>query len=424
VTEHLTRTAPATAPARPSLWRSRNFLLLWSGQTVGELGTRISGVAVPLLAADILHASTFQISLLTFLAWLPYLIFSLPVGILADRVDQRRLMIVCDLGRAALMASLPVVALVGHLTLAFLYVVVSLSGVLTVAFTVAYRSMLPRLVGADQLVDGNAKLVTSQQLAELAGPTLSGALIGLIGAARTFFANALAFAVSAVTLLLIRPTPEAAPPAAGRVALRAALGEGLGFVRRQPILVKILACTTTSNFFVMAASSIEVPFLRRELHAAPLVIGLVFSAGAVGGLLTGALANRLSERIGTARVIWVAMAAPGPLYLLIPLARSGWGVLLFAVGFAAFSANAVLFNVAAMSYRQRITPAPLLGRVNAAFLWICYGVIPLGALFGGTLGSQLGLRPALWICVLGMWSAAVFVVCSPLRRIRDFPASS
>jgi MFS family permease len=424
VTEHLTRTAPATAPARPSLWRSRNFLLLWSGQTVGELGTRISGVAVPLLAADILHASTFQISLLTFLAWLPYLIFSLPVGILADRVDQRRLMIVCDLGRAALMASLPVVALVGHLTLAFLYVVVSLSGVLTVAFTVAYRSMLPRLVGADQLVDGNAKLVTSQQLAELAGPTLSGALIGLIGAARTFFANALAFAVSAVTLLLIRPTPEAAPPAAGRVALRAALGEGLGFVRRQPILVKILACTTTSNFFVMAASSIEVPFLRRELHAAPLVIGLVFSAGAVGGLLTGALANRLSERIGTARVIWVAMAAPGPLYLLIPLARSGWGVLLFAVGFAAFSANAVLFNVAAMSYRQRITPAPLLGRVNAAFLWICYGVIPLGALFGGTLGSQLGLRPALWICVLGMWSAALFVVCSPLRRLRDFPASS
>jgi MFS family permease len=424
VTEHLTRTAPATAPARPSLWRSRNFLLLWSGQTVGELGTRISGVAVPLLAADILHASTFQISLLTFLAWLPYLIFSLPVGILADRVDQRRLMIVCDLGRAALMASLPVVALVGHLTLAFLYVVVSLSGVLTVAFTVAYRSMLPRLVGADQLVDGNAKLVTSQQFAELAGPTLSGALIGLIGAARTFFANALAFAVSAVTLLLIRPTPEAAPPAAGRVALRAALGEGLGFVRRQPILVKILACTTTSNFFVMAASSIEVPFLRRELHASPLVIGLVFSAGAVGGLLTGALANRLSERIGTARVIWVAMAAPGPLYLLIPLARSGWGVLLFAVGFAAFSANAVLFNVAAMSYRQRITPAPLLGRVNAAFLWICYGVIPLGALFGGTLGSQLGLRPALWICVLGMWSAAVFVVCSPLRRMRDFPASS
>ena len=284
--------------------------------------------------------------------------------------------------------------------------------------------MLPRLVPAEQLVDGNAKLVTSQQFAELVGPTLSGALIALVGAARTFFTTGLAFAVSAVTLLLIRATPDAAPPAAGRVTARAALGEGLGFVRRQPILVKLLACTSTSNFFVMAASGIEVPFLRRELHASPLVVGLVFSAGAVGGLVAGALADRLSRRIGTARIIWVAMATPGPLYLLIPLARPGWGVLLFAVGLAAFSANAVLFNVAAMSYRQRITPAPLLGRVNAAFLWICYGVIPLGALLGGTLGSRLGLRPALWICVLGMWSAAVFVVCSPLRRMRDFPADA
>ncbi|MEU2638366.1 MFS transporter [Micromonospora fulviviridis] len=110
------------------------------------MGTRISGVAVPLLAAGVLDATVFQVSLLTFLAWLPYLFFSLPAGMLADRVDQRRLMIGCDLGRAALLLSVPVVALAGHLTLAFLYAVVGLSGVLTVAFTVAYRSLLPALV--------------------------------------------------------------------------------------------------------------------------------------------------------------------------------------------------------------------------------------------------------------------------------------
>ncbi|MFI7429425.1 MFS transporter [Micromonospora sp. NPDC049836] len=405
-----------------SLWRSRNFLLLWSGQTVSEVGTRISGVAVPLLAADVLDATVFQISLLTVLAWLPYLIFSLPAGVLADRVDQRRLMIGCDLGRAVLLTSVPVVALAGHLNLAFLYAVVGLSGVLTVAFTVAYRSTLPRLVPADRLVDGNAKLVTSQQGAELAGPTVSGVLIGLVGAARTFVTTGLAFVVSAVTLLLIRTAPESAPAAGGRVTLRAALGEGLGFIRREPILVKLLGTTSAANFFVMAASSIEVPFLRRELHAAPVVVGLVFSAGAVGGVVAGALAARVARRLGTARVIWVAMAAPGPLYLLIPLARPGWGVLLFAAGYAAFSANTVLFNVAAVSYRQRVTPAGLLGRVNAAFLWICYGVIPLGALLGGALASHLGLRTALLVCVLGMWSAALFVVCSPLRRMRDFAA--
>lgn len=400
-------------------------MLLWSGQTVSELGTRISSIAVPLLAANDLDASVFQISLLTSLAWLPYLLFSLPAGILADRVDQRKLMIICDLGRMALMVSLPLVALVWELTLWFLYVVVGLSGVLTVLFTVAYKSTLPRLVEPHQLVDGNAKLVMSQDFAELVGPTVSGLLIGLVGATRTFVSNGFAFLVSAVTLWLIREAPaeRGTPPADGeRVPLRVEMTDGLAFIRSQPILVKILACTTTSNFFVMASGSIEVTFMLRELHASPLMVGLVFSVSAIGGLAVGAVANRLSNSIGTARVIWVAMVAPGPLYLLMPLAQPGWGVLLYGVGLAAFSGNVVLYNVASMSYRQRITPPDLLGRVNASFLWICYGVIPLGALFGGALGSQLGLRAALWIFVLGTWSAALFVVFSPLRTMRDMPA--
>ena len=407
----------------PSLWRSRNFLLLWGGQTVGELGTRIAGVAVPLLAADTLDATVFQISLLTFLAWLPYLIFSLPAGIVADRVDQRRLMIACDIGRAALMLSLPVAALVGQLTLAFLYAVVGLSGVLTVLFTVAYKSLLPRLVPAGHLVDGNAKLTISQDAAELVGPTIGGVLIGLVGAARAFLGNGFAFLVSALTLVLIRQ-PSDDTPRPPRVPLRVEMTDGLAFIRRQPILISILACTTWSNFFVMASGAIEVTFMVRELHASPVQVGLVFSVSAVGGLVVGVLAARLSAWLGSARVIWVAMAAPGPFYLLMPLARPGWGVLLYGVGLAAFSANAVLFNVAAMSYRQRITPPAILGRVNAAFLWICFGVIPLGALTGGALGTALGLRGALWVCVLGTWAACLFVVFSPLRRMRDLPEVS
>lgn len=200
---------------RPSLWRSRNFLLLWGGQTVSEVGTRISGVTVPLLAAATLDATVFQVSLLTFLAWLPYLLFSLPAGMVADRVDQRRLMIACDLGRAALMLSVPVAALAGALTLPFLYVVVGLGGVLTVLFTVAYKSWLPRLVADEHLLDGNAKLTMSQDAAELVGPSLGGALTSLVGAARTFWSTGLAFAVSAVTLLLIREAPTGRPTATG-----------------------------------------------------------------------------------------------------------------------------------------------------------------------------------------------------------------
>ncbi|MEV1330509.1 MFS transporter [Micromonospora costi] len=411
--------APASARP-PSLLRTRNFLLVWGGQTVSELGTRIAGVAVPLLAADTLHASVFQVSLLTVLAWLPYLVVSLPAGIVADRVDQRRLMILCDLGRAALMLSLPVVALVGQLTLGFLYTVVGLSGVLTVLFTVAYKSMLPSLIPAAQLVDGNAKLTMSQDAAELVGPTIGGVLVGLVGAARTFVSNGLAFLVSALTLLLVREATRP-PVRRERVPLRVEMTDGLRFVRREPILWKVLLCTTTSNFWVMATSSIEVTFMLRELHASSVQVGLVFSVSAIGGLVVGALAGRLSAWLGTARVIWVAMAVPGPLYLLMPLAWSGWGVLLYGVGLAAFSANAVLFNVASTTYRQRVTPPAILGRVNAAYLWVCFGVIPLGALLGGALGTALGLRAALWICVLGTWSACLFVVFSPLRTMRDTP---
>ncbi|MGK5739068.1 MFS transporter [Micromonospora sp. URMC 103] len=412
---------PSTRP--PSLLRSRNFLLVWGGQTASELGTRIAGVAVPLLAADTLHASVFQVSLLTVLAWLPYLLVSLPAGILADRMDQRRLMVLCDLGRAALMLSLPVAALVGRLTLGYLYAAVGFSGVLTVLFTVAYKSMLPRLVPAAQLVDGNAKLTMSQDAAELVGPSVGGVLVGLVGAARTFLANGLAFLVSAVTLLLVREAPRPRVPRE-RVPLRVEMTDGLRFVRREPILLRILLCTTSSNFWVMATSSIEVTFLLRELHASSVQVGLVFSVSAIGGLVVGALAGRLSAWLGSARVIWVAMAVPGPLYLLMPLARPGWGVLLYGVGLAAFSANAVLFNVASTTYRQRVTPPAILGRVNAAYLWVCFGVIPLGALLGGSLGTALGLRAALWICVLGTWSSCLFVVCSPLRTLRDTPESA
>ncbi|MGW8397157.1 MFS transporter [Streptomyces lydicus] len=434
MTDSLTASAPTAAPAPDTppapavpLRRSKNFLLLWGGQTVGELGSRISGVAVPLLAATTLHASVFEISLLSFLGWLPYLLFSLPAGILADRVDQRKLMIVCDLVRMALMLSLPLAALAWELRLWYLYVVVCICGVFTVLFNVAYKSMLPRLAGRDQLVDANAKIVMSQEFAELIGPTLSGLLIGLVGTARTFFSNGLAFLVSAVTLALLREAPK--PTASKdsddgreRVGLRAEMSRGLAFIRSRPILLAILACTATSNFFAIAKSSIEVTFLVRELHASSLAVGLVFSVSAVGGLAVGAVANRLSRRIGTARIIWVAMAVPGPLYALMPLATPGRGLLLYGFGLAAFSANVGLYNIAATSYQQHITPTHLLGRVNAAFMWICLGVIPIGALFGGSLGSGLGLRTTLWVCVLGTWSAALFVVFSPLRKMRDMPA--
>ncbi|MEJ8651229.1 MFS transporter [Streptomyces sp. MS1.AVA.3] len=410
-----------TAEAHTSLWRNRNFMLLWCGQGAGTLGPRVALVVLPVLALDTLHAGTFQVSLLTSLGWLPYLLFSLPAGVVADRLDQRKIMIFCDVARLLLILSVPLIALMGRLSLWYLYAVVGVSGILTVLFTVAYRSQLPKLVSSAQLVDGNGKLGMCESLAEVAGPGLGGALVGLVGSSRTLYANVLTYALSALTLGMIRvPKSAQSPPAgASRVSFKAAMGEGLSFVRGQVILRKLLICTSVSNFFVTAASSIAVTFLLRDLHASATAVGLVFTLGSVGGLVTGAFARRIAARVGSARIIWVSMLLPGPLYFLMPLSQPGWGVVLYAVGLAALSANSTMFNTGAISYRQLVCPRELLSRVSAVYLWITYGVIPLGSLFGGALATGVGLRPTLWVCALGMWSASLFVVFSPLRKMRD-----
>ncbi|MEO3810972.1 MFS transporter [Sphaerisporangium sp. B11E5] len=407
---------------RESLWSNKNFLLLWCGQGAGALGPRVAAVALPLVALELLDAGTFEASLVTFLGWLPYLLFSLPAGLLADRWDQRRVMVFCDVARMVLMLSVPLVAAAGHLSLGYLYGVIGLSGTVTVLFTVAYRSQLPQLVRTTHLVDANGKLQMSDSAAEMAGPPVAGALVSLLDAAGSLAANALTYAISAVTLWLIR-TPGAAPRrqtgAAGSIGT--AVREGVAYVRGQRVLLALLLCTSTINFFVMANTSIQVVFLLRELHASPTAIGFVLSASAVGGLTAGVFARRLAARFGTARIIWLAMLVPGPLYLLMPLATPGWGIAWYAAGLAALAANSTTFNIAALSYRQSVCPPHLLNRVNSVYLWICYGVIPFGSLAGGALGTTLGLRATIWICALGMWSAALFVTFSPLRTMRDVP---
>lgn len=415
-----THTAPAKAGRRPL--HTRNFLLLWTSQTSGELGAQIGTVAIPLLALIVLDASVLQVSYLTALAWAPYLVLSLPAGVLVDRFDPRHLMMLSDVGRLLLLGFVPVAALLGLLSMPYLFAVSALSGSFTVLFNVAYRTLLPRVVAPGELVAANGRLSLSTEVAELVGPAAAGALVAALGAARTFVGNALAYLVSAFALSQMNQhlMVDARPEDDAELELKGSL-QGLKFVRREPVLRSILACTTTSNFFVMASGAIEVVFLVKVLDASPQVVGLVFTISALGGITAGLMSERIAARVGSARIIWLAMLLPGPFYFLMPLAQPGWGVILFGLGLAAFSANVVLYNTAAASYQQHVTPPSLLGRVNAGTLWVGMGVVPFGALTGGALGHSLGLRTALLICVLGTWSACLWVVFSPLRRMRDMP---
>jgi MFS family permease len=410
----------SAAPSR-SLWHHRDFMFLWGGQTVNEIGSSITTLALPLLALLSLHATAFEVGALTACTNAAFIIVALPAGAWVDRWRKRRVLIWGDAGRVVLLGSIPLAKELGVLTLGQLYVVALLTGVLTVFFDVAYQSYLPVLVEPDQLVDGNGKLGASQAFGQVAGPGLGGLLVGAVGAAYAVVADAASFVVSTIaTLFIRRPEPPPPPRPAGR-RLRTEIREGLHFVVTHPILRKVTGCTATSNFFSGVFFSILAVFLVRVLHTSPGVIGIVFSAGSVGGVIGGAFAGRIGARVGTARVIWLSMALAGPFQLLATAAFHGWGVSLVAVGMFAATATGVVYNTAQVSYRQRICPPELLGRMNASVRFIVWGTLPLGALTGGVLAEVIGIRPTLVIGAVGGWAAALWVIFSPLFGLRDVP---
>ncbi|HEY6280125.1 MAG TPA: MFS transporter [Streptosporangiaceae bacterium] len=419
------RTPPAGGERPRSLWRHREFLLLWGGQTVSEAGSAVTILALPLTAVVVLHASTFAVGLLAALVMAAFLVLPLPAGLVVDRLRKRWLMIGCDAARLLIIGTVPLAAALGKLTMAQLYAVALAAGIATVFFDVAYQSYVPLLIRADQLADGNGKLQTTAQAAQVAGPGVGGALVGLLGAAGAMTVDAASYLVSVVSLLFIRTTEpsrrqrQAAGPARGRPW--AELTAGLSFIFREPILRKIVACTATANLCGGMVAALQIIFLVRVLHVSPAYTGLVISLAALGGVAGGAASGPLSRRIGSARIIWVSILGLGPATLLLPLAQPGLGVLLYVAGWGSYAFSGVLYNVAQLSYRQAICPPELMGRMNAAVRWIVWGTLPIGSLLGGTLGTALGVRPSLWVAAVGAWASGLWVFFSPLRRMRDVP---
>ena len=306
VHRHAPTVSPMTGPRPPTLWRHRDFMLLWTGQAVSEVGSQVTMLAIPLLAALTLHATTFEIALLTAASSAAFLLVALQAGALVDRMRKKRVMVRADLLRALVIATVPLAQVLGILTIWQLYLVSLATSVLTVFFDVAYQSYLPVLVDTDQLTDGNAKIGASQSFAQFAGPGLGGLLVAAVGAAYAVVVDAVSFVVSMVSTSAIHdpePAPASRPPG---TRLRTEIAEGLGFVLRHPILKRVVGCTATSNFFSSMWRGVEIVFLVRVLHASPRVIGVVFALAALGGLIGAALCARVTRAVGSARIIWLS----------------------------------------------------------------------------------------------------------------------
>jgi MFS family permease len=405
----------------PGLWRHRDFRQLWAAETVSQLGSQVTQLALPIIAVSFLAATPLEMGVLTALETLAFLVVGLPAGAWVDRWRRKRVLVAGDLVRAAALASVPLAWATGGLQLWQLFVVAAVTGTATVFFDVAYQSYLPSLVDLDQVVDGNGKLAASQSVAQVAGPGITGVLLKLISAPVLVVADAVSFLLSAAFIGRIR-TPDVVPDRAARRPLRSEIAEGLSFVVRHPLLRRIVACTGTSNLFSAITTALLVLYALRTLHLSQSSLGLVLSAGAVGGLLGAVTAAPFARLVGEGSAIPLSVLLLLPFSACAPLAVLGSPAVLLAASTFGFSWGSVVYNVTQVSFRQRLCPPALLGRMNASVRFLVFGTMPLGGLLGGVLGGWLGIVPALWVGVAGQVVAALPVTLSPLLGMRDLPA--
>ena len=397
----------------------RDFQLLWMGQGFAAVGTQIPTLALPLTAILRLHASAGAVGVLNALQWLPFLVLSLFVGMTVDRHRRRPLLIVADGGRALVLGSIVVLAVSGRLSLPILWGLVFLFGSGAVFFELASQAYVPSLVGTDGLMRANARLQATTTGAQLGGPAVAGALVQIVTAPVALGLTGLSFLVSVVTLSAIR-TAESTPAVALERPWKQLL-EGTQLIWTNPYLrslVPVSACYNLLNEWML---TVYLVYAVRHLHLSPVLLGLTLAGGTVGAFLGALLADRAVRRFGLGAtflsvVILECVATP-----LVPLTPSGtvWTVPILVTAFGLMDFGATLSGVVALSVRQTVTPAPLLGRMTAGYRMISYGTIPLGAAAGGWVSQALGLHTGLIMGALALMTTIVWALWSPVVRLRS-----
>jgi MFS family permease len=424
-----------------SLWRHPDFLKLWTGQTISEMGSAITGGVIPLLALILLDATPLQMGLLTSLKGLPVLLFGIVAGVWVDRLRRRPVMLTADLGRAVLLLSIPLLAALGLLRIEMLYGLVVLIGLLGVFFNTAYQAYLPALIERARLVEGNSKLAVGSSIAEIGGAGLSGVLVQAIGAPFAMLLDGISFLFSAGSLLLIRHreppvnarnTPRSAPqedqseepegsllsPSFWREAL-----EGLRAVAGQPVLRALVGAAATQSFLGNFFDPLYSLFALRELGLSPAAIGFTIALGGISSLVGALLARWVLRRFGLGRTLIGALILSSAAAVLMPLAGSipGSGLILLSVAQLLGDVFGMLYTIHTISLRQAITPDHLLGRVNSSLRLVEDGIAPLGALTGGVLGAALGVQNTLFIAAMYGAVACLWLIASPIRKLRTIP---
>ena len=391
---------------------------VWTGSTISGIGDEITLLALPWLVLQLTH-SPFQLGIVASLQHLPFLLFTLIAGVYADRWDRRRIMLGADLLRFASLATIPIAALFGVLTIAQIYVIAFLAGTGRVWFEVAHYALLPGIVEPDQLVDANSKFQVTDGVSVFFGPSIGGLLIKLAGAANAIAVDAVSFLVSAAAIFTL-PSLRAAQSPEER-GWRAQLLGGLRYlVQQRPIFENALALMAML-FFMTMVDAVFVFYAQHELHLDAALTGIVLAAAGVGPIIFGSLAPRIRRRLRTGQVLVVAAILSGPLLAILDLAvllPKPLAIALAGASMAVSFGMAALWNVATLSYRQAVIPGHLMSRVNSSLRFIAWGTMPIAAFVGGLLSQTIGVRWLIAISAAGlMVVAAALATFSEIRRL-------
>jgi MFS family permease len=398
---------------------------LWIGQAISGFGSAITTPALPLTAVVLLHATPDQMGLLRVAFSLPALL-SLFFGVWVDRMWRRPLLILADIGRLVLLGSIPLIAWLGLLHIEYLYIIGLLVGVLTLLFDLSLTSFLPSLVTREQLVDANSKTQQSDALLSIVGPSAAGTLIGLLTAPMAIVVDAISYLASVISLLLIHAPEEEHKERPARRSVWLEISEGIQALWASPILRDMTILSGLGALSLSIQQTIFVLFAVQELKLTAFQLGLVFSASSIAGLLGTLLVSRTMQRLGPGPTILLGQSLTAIGAMLIALA-GGPLLLILALligGQALFSLGAPFYSIPQLSLRQAMTPAHLLGRVNASRRFLVFGIIPFGALIGALLSDRLGLRATLLVGGMGMVLALFWVFFSSIRHTRTFPKTS
>jgi len=407
----------------PPLRRQSSFLRLWASVSVSVFGDQISALAIPLAAVLMLHASATEMGLLTALFWLPHLVFALPVGVWVDaRPVKRRVMVVADVARAALLASIPIAAALDALSLEQLYIVVFLVGSCAVFFDLSYSSFFTATVPREQVLAANGRLSTSRAVAYVAGPSLAGVLVQVLTAPLAILADAVSFVASALFLRGAR-VDEPFHESRGVSALLRTK-EGIRILMRHPLLRGSVGCASTVNFFTFMIAAVYVLYASSTLDLSAGMIGITLGVGAVGALLGALVAPRIGRRIGLGPTIVLGcLLFSGPLVVL-PFAAGSTlekAAILCAVELVS-GFGVMLFDTNSNSMTALAVPQRLRARIAGASRVFNYGTRPFGALIGGVLAGAIGIRPMLLLAALGAVSSVIWLLASPIAGTRELAA--